>query len=227
MTSNSLHSNSFFYLDFNTLFTSQSKKKLLDQLVELTCMSNHDVASHIDSLCLNKDPIPQNNEELATSWLITIFNTLFAYQHVTLVRGKHEPEYFPASEYQPARIQFAHGFLSSALHEISHWCIAGSQRRRLIDFGYWYTPDGRDASQQHQFEHLEIKPQALECLFTLACDKPFQVSQDNLFANFDTSGSTFATDVYQQAISYINSPQRLPRDAKILLLTLFLINNRE
>jgi hypothetical protein len=103
------------------------------------------------------------------------------------------------------------------LVEMSHWCVAGDARRRLSDFGYWYAPDGRSAAQQQAFEHVEIKPQALECLFTLACGRHFQVSQDNLFADFDTSGSTFARDVYQQVENYIAEPSTLPRDAKTLL----------
>ena len=89
----------------------------------------------------------------------------------------------------------------------------------MPDFGYWYAPDGRSAAQQQAFERVEIKPQALECLFTLACGRTFQVSQDNLFAEFDTQGSTFASDVYRQAQQYIAEPHILPRDAKILLHT--------
>ena len=163
------------------------------------------------------------NEEAATDWLISLFNTLFAEQQVILVRGAGEPEYFPAKNNQPARIEFAHGFFQSALHECSHWSLTGSERRSLSDFGYWYAPDGRTAAQQQAFERVEIKPQALECLFSLACGRNFQVSQDNLFADFDTSASTFAQDVYQQAKAYIAEPHTLPRDAKTLLQALLTI----
>ncbi len=75
---------------------------------------------------------------------------------------------------------FAHGFFSSALHEIAHWCIAGEKRRLLEDYGYWYCPDGRDATQQANFEKVEIKPQAIEWAFTEAAGRKFQVSTDNL-----------------------------------------------
>jgi elongation factor P hydroxylase len=159
----------------------------------------------------------EDRERAATDWLIQLFNTLFVQQNVILARSAGEPEYFPAHNGQPARIEFAHGFFASALHEMSHWCVAGKARRTVSDFGYWYAPDGRSATQQQAFEHVEIKPQALECLFTLACGRKFQVSQDNLFATFDTSGSTFANDVYLQAEKYITKPNTLPRDAKILL----------
>jgi len=161
-----------------------------------------------------------DSERLATDWLIQLFNTLFADQQVILVRSNDEPEYFPAQNDKPARIEFAHGFFASALHEISHWCVAGDARRQLSDFGYWYAPDGRSEAQQQAFERVEIKPQALECLFTLACGRNFQVSQDNLFADFDTSSSTFAIDVYQQVEGYIAKPHTLPRDAKTLLTAL-------
>lgn len=166
------------------------------------------------------NPNENHTEQATTDWLIALFNMLFAEQQVTLVRGNYEPEYFPVKDNQFARIEFAHGFFASALHEISHWCIASKKRRLLSDFGYWYAPDGRSAAQQQAFERVEVKPQALECLFTLACKRPFLVSQDNLFADFDTSNSTFSEDVYQQAAYYIAAPQFLPRDAQKLLWAL-------
>lgn len=156
-------------------------------------------------------------------WLIDVFNLLFQAYHVQLVRGKGEPEYFPAQDAQPARIEFAHGFFASALHEISHWCVAGKHRRTLSDFGYWYAPDGRTHAQQVAFEKVEIKPQAIEYLFTQACQKPFRVSQDNLFAQFDTSQSTFSSDVYHQAQRYLTAQDTLPKDAQTLLETLLFL----
>lgn len=60
----------------------------------------------------------EDSEQAATSWLIQLFNTLFSDQQVVLVRSTGEPEYFPASNNEPARIEFAHGFFASALHEI-------------------------------------------------------------------------------------------------------------
>lgn len=162
-------------------------------------------------------------EQREVDWLIQLFNSLFSTQNVTLVRGQSEPEYFPATDTQPARIEFAHGFFQSALHEISHWSIAGKHRRTLSDFGYWYAPDGRTEAQQKAFEQVEIKPQAIECLFSLICGREFRVSQDNLHADFDTSQSTFAKDVLNQAEQYINSPQNLPTDAKSLLTVLAIV----
>lgn len=103
---------------------------------------------------------------------------------------------------------------------MSHWCIAGKYRRTLNDFGYWYAPDGRSEEQQKNFEKVEIKPQAIECLLTLACGRFFRVSQDNLFADFDTSNSTFEQDVYKQVHDYLTEPSTLPKDAQLLLITL-------
>lgn len=114
--------------------------------------------------------------------LIEIFNSCFADEFNTrLIKGDDEPIYLPADAEVPYnRIVFAHGFYASAIHEISHWCIAGKARRELVDFGYWYCPDGRDAQTQSQFEDVEVKPQALDWLFCVAAGYPFNVSCDNL-----------------------------------------------
>ena len=146
----------------------------------------------------------QNDDEL-TQWLIHLFNSIFAQTNMDgvptiLVRGDGEPEYF-----------------ASTLHEISHWCVAGKKRRQLDDFGYWYVADGRDEVTQKLFEQVEIKPQAIECLLNLALGRYFYVSQDNLNADFDTSNSTFASDVYLQAYDFLQNPQFLSKDAKRLI----------
>ena len=222
--------------DFSHLFSTPDAKRLLKRLNELDSKKTNDnfdnkTKPQLQTLSEQWQKIIHaedinafdENEKAATDWLINLFNNLFADQEVILVRGAGEPEYFPAKDNQPARIEFAHGFFQSALHECSHFFIAGEQRRQLSDFGYWYAPDGRTEAQQQAFERVEIKPQALECLFSLACGRDFQVSQDNLLADFDTSGSTFAHDVYQQAKEYIVDPQTLPRDAKTLLQALLSI----
>lgn len=113
--------------------------------------------------------------------LIDLFNRTFRDFNTQLVLGTDEPIYLPADHESPYhRIVFAHGFFSSALHEIAHWCIAGKQRRLLEDYGYWYCPDGRNEKQQAEFEQVEIKPQAIEWAFTEASGRHFQVSTDNL-----------------------------------------------
>jgi elongation factor P hydroxylase len=108
-------------------------------------------------------------------------NCFLVAENTRLVGGAQEPLYQPASE--PGGVHLLHyreDYFASALHEIAHWCIAGSQRRRLPDFGYWYAPEGRSHRQQKAFEAVEVKPQALEWFFSQACGYAFRVSVDNL-----------------------------------------------
>ena len=151
---------------------------------------------------------PRRAHDLAT--LMALFDGLFGGTFNTLLRcDPEEPLYLPAgmqgegrhvpeSELGYHRIYLARGFFSSALHEISHWCIAGARRRLEEDYGYWYAPDGRDAEQQRAFESVEVAPQALELLFHRAVGKPFHVSVDNLELEVDRDA--FAQRVMQRAV---------------------------
>jgi len=138
--------------------------------------------------------------------LIVCFNATFTNtENTVLVKGDHEPIYIPAkSSHQHHQIVFAHGYFASALHEISHWCIAGKQRRLLEDYGYWYCPDGRDVKQQTEFEKVEVKPQAIEWAFSCASGKPFAVSTDNLNGAADVKQQTEfeKVEVKPQAIEW-------------------------
>lgn len=121
--------------------------------------------------------------------LIRLFDDLFAESHQVRLRGgAEEPLYEPAAEGRPAVIHFRADYFASALHEVAHWCTAGAARRRLLDYGYWYAPDGRDAATQAAFEQAEVGPQALEWIFADACAHPFQPSLDNL--DGDSSSKT-------------------------------------
>lgn len=136
--------------------------------------------------------------------LIVLFNATFTEtENTVLIKGGHEPIYIPANHSQQYhQVVFAHGYFASALHEISHWCIAGKQRRLLEDYGYWYCPDGRDVNQQAEFEKVEVKPQAIEWAFSCVSGKPFSVSTDNLNgAVADTQG--FQLAVKQQVMHYL------------------------
>ncbi|WP_414830960.1 elongation factor P hydroxylase [Alteromonas sp. H39] len=137
-------------------------------------------------------------------------NTFFDKWNTRLVRGEDEPVYLPANASVPYhRIVFAHGFFSSALHEVAHWCIAGEARRLQEDYGYWYCPDGRNEQQQAQFEQVEVKPQAIEWAFTRASGRRFQVSTDNLNgAEPDREG--FTRNVEAQLYHYVKNgfPER-------------------
>lgn len=146
--------------------------------------------------------------------LIKLFDQCFSVEYNTrLVKGDEEPLYLPANGQRLYHaIFFAHGFYSSALHEISHWLIAGAERRLLEDFGYWYRPDGRTAAEQIEFERVEVKPQATEWLLADAAGFRFRVSRDNL--NGESSDSrAFKQAVYQQVGQYIDQglPERTAR----------------
>lgn len=137
--------------------------------------------------------------------LIDIFNQCFSGDYNTrLVKGDDEPIYLPADDAVPYnRIVFAHGFYASSMHEISHWCIAGEQRRTLVDFGYWYCPDGRDAQTQSEFEAVEIKPQALEWIFCVAAGFPFNVSCDNLNGDCEPDRIAFQRKVRARVLELL------------------------
>lgn len=153
--------------------------------------------------------------------LIRLFARCFESRHQTrLVSGDTEPEYLPADGHcRYNRVIFAHGHYASALHEISHWCIAGPRRRELPDYGYWYCPDGRDARQQALFEQVEVRPQALEWHFARAAGSPFHLSLDNLSGETSGQYERFRHEVWQQAQTYLTEglPKRAARFQQSLL----------
>jgi len=146
--------------------------------------------------------------------LIRIFNDCFELTYNTkLLKGDNEPLYLPADQNRSYHsIFFAHGFFSSALHECSHWLIAGETRRKQIDYGYWYMPDGRTAIQQQHFQQVEAKPQAMEWLLSKAANYPFRLSFDNLLGD-ESDTEEFRQAIYQQIIYYCQ--QGLPARAAL------------
>lgn len=154
--------------------------------------------------------------------VIRIFNQTFRDTYATeLVLGEDVPLYQPASHRRAYhQVIFAHGFYRSALHEIAHWCVAGKVRRHIVDYGYWYQPDGRSVDMQRQFERVERKPQALEWLFCLSAGHDFEVSCDNLAASdpeaVDVVG--FTQQVQAQLLAYAKQgvPERANAFAKAL-----------
>ena len=157
--------------------------------------------------------------ELKITDIIRLFDGLFSdTENTRLIAGETEPEYLPACDKYPYhRLIFAHGFYESALHEIAHWCIAGRERRKQVDFGYWYAPDGRTQEQQRQFERVEVKPQALEWVLSEACGRRFRISTDNLTGDKEgvkQGEESFRQAVHKQAISYMTAG--LPPRAEML-----------
>lgn len=151
--------------------------------------------------------------------LITIFQGCFLAKYNTiLVKGLDEPIYLPADENRPHNeLHFAHGFFSSALHESSHWFIAGRERRKLVDFGYWYVPDGRTGEQQELFQKVEVKPQAIEWILSKAANYRFHISIDNLNGEASETDA-FKNAVYEQVKAYCQ--QGLPARANTFFLAL-------
>ncbi len=141
-----------------------------------------------------------------------------ACYNTVLVGGADEPEYLPSTEkHLPHKLYYREDFFASAMHETAHWCIAGHERRQQIDFGYWYTSDGRSVDQQRAFEAVEVKPQALECLFSEAAGFQFSSSVDNMAVDNKPSQS-FIDALAQQLIRYITNG--LPSRAETFLLAI-------
>lgn len=164
------------------------------------------------SITLSEKIIEHNVETL-----VRIFNTCFEQNENTILRaGGSEPIYLPAGhEDDRAIIVSTHDYFSSALHEISHWCIAGTERRKRVDYGYWYEPDGRNEQQQVEFEKVEVKPQALEWLFTHACGLRFRISADNLENPNVQASQRFKQNIANQVLEYLT--QGLTGRAKIFI----------
>lgn len=159
------------------------------------------------------------SEDHSCDDLVALFNRLFAERHNTVLeKGGDEPLYLPAgARCGPHRLVFKHDYFASALHEIAHWCIAGEQRRKQKDYGYWYAPDGRTKQQQRKFERVEVKPQALEWIFAKAARYKFSISNDNLAADA-APNHAFELAVYQQVLCYCG--QGLPSRAAQFRLAL-------
>lgn len=108
-----------------------------------------------------------------------IFNRTFKNFNTQLRGGAEEPFYRAAGGSSHSNlILYRQNYTASALHEVSHWCLAGKSRRKLDDFGYWYLAV-RSGSQQLAFEQVEARPQALEWIFSIAAGLPFRVSVDD------------------------------------------------
>ncbi|MGS2718691.1 elongation factor P hydroxylase [Eionea flava] len=150
--------------------------------------------------------------------LIRLFNQTFLTSHRTrLVGGGEEPEYIPAcNDTDDHKIIFTQNYFASALHEVAHWCVAGEQRRQQVDYGYWYTPDGRTPQQQQQFEKVEVKPQAIEWLFSRSCGARFRLSADNL------NGGLAMSESFKQAVCREAKKQCVDNNDRVALFSAIL-----
>lgn len=151
---------------------------------------------------MSKSVLFYQSAPTALERLLKVFHSVFEHPWSTRLEGGGiEPLYRPATKQgEYARITFTQDYFSSALHEVAHWCVAGEERRKLPDYGYWYAPDGRDAQQQANFEKSEAAPQAIEWIFSMAAGHRFRVSVDNLLSNACASEG-FKTAIWRETQS--------------------------
>ena len=65
--------------------------------------------------------------------VVFIFDQLFGASYKThLISGAEEPYYLFDPEGH-SKIYFRANYITSALHEVEHWCIAGARRRGETD----------------------------------------------------------------------------------------------
>ena len=83
---------------------------------------------------------PRDVERLFRDCFLVDYNTV-------LIGGGDEPLYLPSADLErsPHRVICREDYLAGALHEVAHWCLVGAERRTREDYGYWYSPDGRNA----------------------------------------------------------------------------------
>lgn len=140
---------------------------------------------------------PSEAESVGSNVIVGVFDQIFGPSDATVLRGgAEEPLYQPDAGSGSAIVYFRHDYLRSALHEVAHWCLAGSARRRFTDYGYWYTPDNRDEVRQAAFYQVEVRPQALEWIFCDTLGISFSVSLDNFgVTSEDIEACTFKSRV--------------------------------
>ena len=133
-----------------------------------------------------------------------------------VIKGEaDEPFYQAATANTKAIIYFRRNYPRSLLHELSHYCLAGEKRRKIDDFGYWYSPCGRSAKEQLLFEQVEARPQGLEKAMCKAVGLNFSPSLD------DFSGRP-ASDLFLKKLekSYIEMLTNPPLTANKVLVAL-------
>lgn len=133
------------------------------------------------------------------------------HYHALLLGGAAEPVYLPAVEGRRAIIRYTRDYAQSALHEIAHWCLAGRERRRLLDYGYWYVPPPRSDRMQAAFYAVEEQVQALESLLADVCGLKFHISADQIGAE----STQFAATVARRAATMVREGVR-PRAQQVL-----------
>lgn len=182
-------------------------------------MGSIDTISEKPSMAALYQHLASNDLHHSADDLITLFFQCFAKDYrCILVPGAEQPLYLPAStESLHHQIFFTRDYFASALHEVSHWCLAGDSRRKRKDYGYWYTPEPRTLEEQLAFFQAEIKPQATEWLFSACAGSKFRVSIDNFDCDISEHITAFKDSVYTQVVSDLtNLSSRVEQFAKAL-----------
>ena len=113
--------------------------------------------------------------------LAQAFNRCFFASHrVLCLGGAAEPAYLPARDAGGvALLRYMHDHPASVLHEVAHWCLAGTARRAHVDYDLRYQAPPRTAQARQAFFRAELPVQALECWFARAAGLTFEVSVDD------------------------------------------------
>ncbi len=152
----------------------------------------------------------------AADTLARLFDHTFSARYAVYMRGgATEPLYLPAIAQQPAQLVYTYDYPSSVLHEAAHWCLAGAQRRRSVDFGFAYVPTAaRSAQDQVAFEAAEVRTQAIEWRLSLAAGVAFRLSVDSIGRN----RRPFLERVVQEVQRRLRDgwPRRVQRFAAVL-----------
>ena len=155
---------------------------------------------------------------ITLSTLVNLLNENYLHDYQTKIEGAFDEPFYKAGKGgQMAEIQFSHDYIRSALHELAHWCVAGVERRKSDDFGYWYAVDGRDQEQQNEFFKVEIKPQTIEWAFSIICGVKFEASVDNLHKKVE-GVDKFEQDLMVQMQQYLING--FPKRVKAIIVIL-------
>ena len=158
-----------------------------------------------------------NDNDLCTN-LISIFENLLPT--LNIIGGADEPYYQAPKENEKAKIFFKENYPRSLLHEMAHYCLAGQRRRKLDDYGYWYSPCGRNADEQSLFEKVEARPQGLEKAICEAIGIEFSPSLDDFSGR--PASKTFLNKLEE---SYNEMRINPPPTAKKVLVALSSFNS--
>ena len=156
--------------------------------------------------------------------ICSIFNRVFDADSTKLIAGGSEPLFTPATAASPhAYITYARGLVQSSLHETAHWLYAGNKRRQLVDYGYWYVPDGRNAQEQQCFEQHEVAVQGIEWVLSIASGVQFRVSADNWHS--PVPSTQFIQAIFQRS-SMLIAQQAWPTSWRDLVAQLCIASGR-